>query len=365
MPQKTINKIFRYVQERGYSHISLEKKDNKLICQYGPNNYWQLPAETEEHIINLFREILGASDNEYIHNKRFKINDKNNIISGRASISPSYQGDKLTITLTNTKPSIKRISALGLNKEQQKQIKQALNKKTGVIIITSHEENGASSTYHSLLSLINPAKSLYSIEDFPYHQLSGINIIKPQTYGGISSSLQLLSRLDSDIIALDVQLDGKDLKPIWQAAHSRLIILTLPHSSGHQVLKFLKKSGLSTQTITDRLILISIQKLFPRLCLHCLKPLAEDKNLKKIIIQKWPLALRHWPKHSYFQHSCNRCRNKNNIKETAIFEFMSFDKTAKLTENYRPLILEALAKAELGLISLEEIADWAKEDKKI
>lgn len=360
MPQKTITKICRYANDRGYKHLSLENQNNKLICRYNENDYWQLPIDTEKQIIAVFRAILETQDNEYIRNKRFKILDGSNIISGRASIVPSKHGDKINISLNSIRAKIKRFSGLGLNKGQQQKIQTALNKKTGLIIISAPEEQGLTTSYYSLLSLMDHHKSIYSIEDYPQYSLNNINTIKAKSYGSLDNALQLLARLDSDVIACDAKLNKDDLKKLWQISASRLVIITLPYTSAAQNLKALKQAGISSTGIADRLLLITNQQLFPRLCLHCLTKLNTDKELKKNITQKWPLTIHYWPRQTYINKTCNKCRKNIQAEKIAVFEIMDFDKQGKLAKDYKPLILEALKKAELGIISLEEISYWSE-----
>ena len=360
MPHKTIKKICRYAQEKGHRHLSLEKKDGLFVCRYGDNDYLQLDANLEEHIIGVFRSLLNSQEHEFVHNKNFKIADGNKVISGSASILPGHNGDKLILSLHENKIQVQSLASSGLNKQQAETIKKALNKKTGLIIINSSNANGASSTYYSFLNLIDQTKSIYSLEDFPSYHLPSASIIQSKMFSSIKDGVSLLSRLDSDVIACDALLTPEDLKALWQAAGSKLVIITLPYQSGAMVLKSLKTVGLSTQAITERLLFISTQKLFHKLCLHCRKKLSEDAKIRQFIEKKWPITKKHWPKQSYFNHGCKRCQNKETNNRVAVFELMSFNQDGSLKKDYKPLILEALKKVESGVISLEEIADWAK-----
>lgn len=361
MSHKTIKKICRYAQEKGYRHLSLEKKDGLFVCHYGDHNYLQLDANLEEHIIGVFRSLLNSQEHEFIHNKSFKIADGNRVISGSASILPGNNGDKLILSLHENKIKVQSLSSSGLNKQQAEIIKKALNKKTGLIVINASNANGASSTYYSCLHLIDQTRSIYSLEDFPSHHLPSASVIQSKMLSSIKDGVSLLSRLDSDVIACDSLLTPEDLKALWQAAGSKLVIITLPYHSGAQVLQSLKAAGLSTQAISERLLLISTQKLFHKLCLQCRKKLSEDIKIKQFITKKWPIVKKYWPKQSYFNYGCKRCQNQKMDNRIAVFELMSFNKDASLKKDYKPLILEALKKVESGIISLEEISDWAKD----
>jgi type IV pilus assembly protein PilB len=361
MPTKTIKKIYYYARSQGHSNIHLEKTNGKLICSYNNKSFLQLDPNLETDIINLFRSLLKTANHEFVSNRRFKIADKNTIISGLATIMPAREGEKLIISLSAKKPFIKRISGLGLNQDQQQKIKNKISKNTGLIILNGPEESGLTSTYYSLLNILADKKAIYSIEDFPYHKINHVSLIKPQIYGGISSALDKLLRLDSQIIAIDAHLSDLDLKKVWQAAASRLIIVTMNQSSPVEVLKKLRQVKLSTADIASRLLLISTQKLFPRPCLKCLSPLIDQKNIKNIITKRWPISKNFWPKKLYFNRGCKNCDHNISNQSEAVFEFMEFNPDASLKKDYRPLIIEVLNKASLGLINPETIVDWAKE----
>jgi type II secretory ATPase GspE/PulE/Tfp pilus assembly ATPase PilB-like protein len=361
MPTKTIKKIYYYARAQGHDNIHLEKRNGKLICSYNNKSFLHLDSHLEEEIISLFRSLLKTADHEFVSNRRFKIADQNTIINGRATIMPAREGEKLIISLSSKKPFVKRLSGLGLSKEQQQKLKTKINKNTGLIILNGQEENGTTSTYYSLLNVLANKKSIYSIEDFPYHQLSHVSLINPRIYGGVSAALEQLLRLDSQIIAIDASLSDLDLQKVWQAASSRLVIMTMNYPNSAQVLKRLHQAKISTTDIASRLLLISTQKLFPRPCLKCLRPLTDHKNIKNTITRRWPIAKKFWPQKLYFNHGCKACNNKLPDQSEAIFEFMEFNPDASLKKDYQALIIEALNKASLGLINPEVIVDWAKE----
>lgn len=360
MSQKTIIKICRYASQHGHKHLSLEKDHNEIICRYDRDHYLRLPKGSEVHIISLFRKLLETEANDYVYNKNFKIIDGSQVIKGTASISPAKNGDKLNISLSTNLPSLKRFSALGLNSKQKHQLESVLAKKNGLIIISAPEKNGLSSSYYSFLNLIDSDRAIYSLEDFPEYLLKGASTIKPKKYGGIKASLELLSRLDTDVIACDAKLSKADLKMLWNSASSRLVIIAQNSSSPAEVLKTLKAAGLSSDAIAERLLLITNQRLFTKQCIHCLKPFTEAIGLKKQIIKKWPIAKNYWPSRSYINFGCKKCQQGENLDKIRVFEMMDFDKNGKLLAGYHPLIIEALKKAERGIISLEKIADWAQ-----
>lgn len=369
MSEKLAKTICRYAQTQGHEHIRLENKGGDLICVCGngqKTDYLQLNRAHSNSIAETFRYLVGAVENDFFSGKRFKIADGDKIISGRAALLPADEGDKLLITLNSSLPQPRRLGALGLSREQQKLLKTTLNKKSGIIIIAAKEENGATSTYYSLLNAIKNKQSIYSLEAYPAYPLNDINTIDLKRYDGATGALEKILRLDSEIIGIDAILSQEDIKSIWRGARSgRLIIATMQAENSAQALKIIKKAGIGTNDISAHLNLITAQKLFARPCSKCLKASDGDKGIKSAIVQRWPLASSFWPKKIYANRGCRQCRDRQKKGITAIFEVMRFLPDGRLAAGYRPLIIDALEKAGLGLINMEDIASWANPGKKL
>lgn len=369
MSDKIAKNICRYAQDRGHAHLRLEKQGSNLMCVCGQGpaiDYLRLDATTENSIIETFRSLVGAADKDLFTDKRFKITDHQQIISGRATLLPASAGEKLIITLSSSIPQQRRLSALGLSKSQRLIFDQGLKRKSGVIIITAAAENGATSTYYSLLSALSAGRSTYSLEDYPVKIIEGVNTINLKKYNTVATALHKLLLIDSEIIGIDATLSGVDLKNIWQAARSgRLLIITLPAATAAAAIKYLRQAGLKPTDIAAQTIFISAQKLFPRPCTGCLRPFAHGPEIKQLITNRWPLASSLWPKKLYHNRGCRSCQQAKKDAKTAVFEIMRFLPDGRLRTDYQPLIQNALYKAGLGLIDIEDIGTWASSHQKI
>jgi type II secretory ATPase GspE/PulE/Tfp pilus assembly ATPase PilB-like protein len=370
MPEKIIKTLCRYARAHGHAHLRLEKKGDHLLCVCGlgqTSEYLHLDRKTEHNITETFRRLVGAADNDLFSDKRFKIADNKQPISGRATLLPYDQGEKLFITLSTEKPALRRLSALGLNREQQALIKTNLKKKSGLIIIAGGPEEGASSTYYSLLSIIASSgdRSIYSLEDYPVLENKGVNTINLRKYSDPKTAIEKVNHLDSEVIGIDAALQVDDIKALWQSARSgRLIIATLPVASAALAVKLLRQSGLSAADIASQIIFISAQKLFKRPCPRCLHIFDPGLEIKKKINKRWPAANLCWPKKLFYNRGCSLCQKTNRESKTAVFEIMRFWPDGRLQDGYEAMIKDALDKTGLGLINIEEIANWAMQTTK-
>ncbi|MDP3836909.1 MAG: ATPase, T2SS/T4P/T4SS family [bacterium] len=369
MSEKIAKTICRFAEDRGHNYLHLENKGGNLVCACGHGqgaDYLHLDEKTESSVIETFRRLVGAAENDLYNDKRFKIADKRSIISGRATLLPALEGEKLIITLSSEKPSVRRFGALGLSRPQQTVLKSMLKKKGGIIIIAAEDENGSTSTYYSLLQTAAAHRSAYSLENFPLQSLDNVNIINPKKYGSVENAVIKLLKTDSELIGVDATLSSADIKALWRAANTgRLIIATLPARNAAEALNILKKVGMSAPEIASQLLLINAQKLFTRPCSRCLQSVPSSPQLKQTILKRWTIATKFWPKKIYESRGCTVCRQKTTGSKTAVFEQMRFLPDGRLQAGYEPLISSALTKAGLGLISIEDLAIWALSNKKI
>lgn len=369
MSEKIAKTICRFAEDRGHNYLHLQKQGSSLVCACGHGqgaDFLRLDEKTESSVIETFRRLVGAAENDLYNDKRFKIADKHSVISGRATLLPAAEGEKLIITLSSEKPSVRRFGALGLSRPQQTVLKSMLNRKSGVIIIAANDENGSTSTYYSLLQTAAAHRSAYSLENFPLQSLENVNIINPKKYGSVENAVIKLLKTDSELIGVDATLNSTDIKALWHAANTGLLIIaTLPARSATEALNILKKTGLSATEIASQLLLISAQKLFARPCPRCLQSAPSSPELKQTILRRWPIAAKLWPKKIYENRGCAVCRNKEKDTKTAAFEQMRFLPDGRLQAGYQPLIADALTKAGLGLINIEDLAIWAVSNKKI
>jgi len=369
MSEKIVKTICRYASDKGHSHLLLEKNGAKLLCRCShgqESDYLRLDPETETSITETFRRLVGAADNDLFANKRFKIADTDQVISGRATLLPATKGEKLLITLSSESPKGRRLSALGLTRPQQALVRQNLRKKSGLIIIAASEENGATSSYYSLLLEAANGRSTYSLEAFPVKNLNNINTLNLRQYPSPAAALEKILRLDSEVIGVDAPLKASDLKTLWHTALTgRLVIITLAADNAAGAVKILRRAGISAENIAAQTNLIIAQKLFKRPCTHCLRIFDPGKEIKELIAKRWPLALKHWPKKIYHNHGCRYCNQARSQAQTAVFEIMRFLPDGRLQAGYEPLIQDALQKANLGLINIEDIANWAGSFKKV
>lgn len=349
MSLKIFNKLINLSQKEEKQQIICQLVKGSLHCKLANIN------ELEQKVYFNVPETLDFLD-------KLKDNNLNENKSIRLQLADKYyrlninirSKQEININITKNKPEIRDLSHLGFNQKQSKSIKLSLKGKKGLIIITGPQFSGKSTSYYSFLNYVNNSQKLcYSIEKYPSLKLANINQFKFQT-----NTFSKIKKSDAEIIGFDHLENYTELEELLYLANSgRLVIACLEKEKAVQALHFISKSNLPFNLITDNLKTIVAQKILKKNCPKCLNKLDVNKKwLKKIKDQSHNTAKNTW----YSSSGCPDCQYSGKDKSIPCFEIMNINKQGGLKAGFKPLIYDAVAKANNGLFSPEEISQLLK-----
>ena len=262
MSKKIVNNLFRYAVQENADGLVIEKTAEKIFLNYnlpgGEEQSFVVPNRVKDNFSDTIRQILKIAPEELAYQKYCKIHNKNYRLTFNLTIIPTKTGEKMLVNIINRDNRLYSIKQLGLQRNQLSILKKSLKSKSGLILITSPDGQGKSTTLYSLLQEINkPELSIYLLEKYPEYKLDGINQLPP-TIGNWEKLLQY----DSDIIALDDIENQEDFQRIFQAANSgRLVLASInANSSWEALLKILQLKMPLTMKL-DKLRLIINQRI--------------------------------------------------------------------------------------------------------
>lgn len=279
MSQKIISNLFHYALQVEAENIVLNKDNKEIKISYYLKN-----AEVEEfflakkYLTGIKRDLkllLNSKDliseNESIIKKAGKFKDKGVVVNFLLSFISLASDEKIIIDCKIKKEKNWRLTELGLNLEDRKNLLKNLKKNQGVIILAGSKNSGKSSTLIALLqevALLNKTSCLMtdSNPDFDFLKMEISD-----------SSFELLRRADIDIIAIDEVKSKKDLNHAFRlASYGKLVIITIAADSFKNLAQKIKTSNWPGK---DKLILlISLQKI-----IKIKTPLSHKKNKREAI----------------------------------------------------------------------------------
>ena len=91
---------------------------------------------------------------------RFSVKYEGHKIDFRVSTFPSYYGEKVVIRILDSYRGVKKLEDIGLSSEHMIQIRRALSKPYGIILISGPTGSGKTTTLYSMLNEIDREKEM-------------------------------------------------------------------------------------------------------------------------------------------------------------------------------------------------------------
>lgn len=191
----------------------------------------------------------------------------------RISCVPLLSGESLVLRILYKHKERISLEGLGLSSEILAILSKALNRKSGLILITGPTGSGKSTTlYAALEALKTLQKKLITLEDPIEYQIPLATQIQINPEIGFSfyEALSFVLRQDPDIIMIGEIRDEQTLTLALNASLTGHLVLASLHSNDCiSTLERLFEMGAPRSVIESSLICIIAQRLLGRLCSHC------------------------------------------------------------------------------------------------
>lgn len=355
MSGRIIKHLCHYANWQGLKNLIIESGPEDTVIrgdELGLTKHeWQLSPKRQQELMADLQEIIALSGKNLDANKYYKIRHRDKEWTFYIAAVKDGDNYRIIINFIDKKFRLRSLTDLGLEKEDLSLIKNILNQRQGLVVVSSPFNQGLSNTLYSLLNYLNQERlNVYTLENFLEHKITGVNqiLIKEPIELHFQKQLERLLKHDSDVIALMEINDDKLLPLALHAAHSgRLTLVGLKADRAAKVAKKLK-DNCSSNLIKENLKLIINQRLVRRNCPKCTKKSALTKDEISQLSHKYKEVAKFLPKFVYKSQGCSYCQNSNNELKVALFEL--------ITPSYKKsLLADALLKLKNGLISVEEI----------
>lgn len=335
MSKKIIANLFGYAAQEGAQGLVIETVNGKITFRYrfpgGEERSLVLPAKLKADLESTLYRLLKLAPDELALKKYCQLADSPLSLSCYLTITPTAQGEKIIITLVEKEKTNHSLRQLGLQPTKRRQLLTALKRKSGLIMITSPDNEGKSTTLCACLNELNqPEKSLYYLGKDQLTSVPGISSL-PATLNNWHKVL----KLDSDIIATEITTTEDLKQAVLAASTGRLIIATISANSVWTFLLDYLKLDLPLKLKLDSLKLILNQRILslkrktsrksPRQKIGIFELLTMTEDLKRFIL------------------SASKNKKKENFWERLA--------AIALKNGYRPLASDREQKIKDGLIS--------------
>ncbi|MBL7893844.1 MAG: type II/IV secretion system protein [Bacteroidia bacterium] len=253
---------------------------------------------------------------------RFKINNSN--LDIRVSILPTLYGEKIVLRLLGSDASHIDIERLGFKPDELARYKLAIQKPTGIILISGPTGSGKTTTLYATLKQLNKTTSnILTIEDPIEYTLDGVNQVQLKEDIGLTytEALRTFLRQDPDVIMLGEIRDAQTAQMAIRAALTgHLVLSTIHTNSAWGTISRLIDMGVPGYLLAGTLNLSVAQRLVRTLCPNCKSKAVLDRNELPTKYNNINISEHYLPK------GCNSCHFTGYKGRKAIYEVININK---------------------------------------
>lgn len=263
----------------------------------------------------------------------------NHSIRYRVSIMPMVgklfdrKFESIVIRVLDDRKVITDLNVLGLQEKAKADFVKAIEKPSGIVIITGPTGSGKSTTLvAALYYVIDPSVNVLTVEEPVEYLIEGARQLKLSNHMTFDQAMRGILRHDPDIVLVGEIRDLKTAEIAIKLANTgHLTFSTLHTNDAPSAVSRLYKMGVEPFLIANAVNLIMAQRLVRRLCSECKRQYQPHPEMAKGIgfteeeIQNTTF---------YEPVGCDKCTNGYRGR-TAIMEALYFDK------EIRKMILES------------------------
>lgn len=229
-------------------------------------------AVVKDKTKNVDRFERDSSQDGFIQRKIDNVN-----IRFRVSIMPivgsefNRKFESVVIRILDDRKVITDLNELGLQNQALELFRRAINKPSGIVIITGPTGSGKSTSLIAALHhVINPTKNVLTVEDPTEYLIRGARQLKINKKMSFDQSMRGILRHDPDIVLVGEIRDLHTAEIAIKLANTgHLTFSTLHTNDASSAVSRLYKMGVEPFLIASAVNLIMAQRLVRKLCDHC------------------------------------------------------------------------------------------------
>ncbi len=272
---RIVDTLIKHATLQGASDIHIEPQEKELIVRYRIDGILRdamvLPINIALGVVARIKVLsnLKLDEHRLPQDGRFKVNYEDSHYSLRVSILPVSYGEKVVMRLLPETTEILTLEEIGLKGDSLENVKEALKKTTGMILVTGPTGSGKTSTLYTVIDMLNtPRVNISTVEDPIEYQIKRVaqTQVNPKIGLTFATGLRSLVRQDPDIIMVGEIRDEETASLAVNAALTgHLVLSTLHTTSAAGAVSRLMDMEIESFLISSTLNIIIAQRLVRRL----------------------------------------------------------------------------------------------------
>lgn len=305
---------------------------------------------------------LDIAEKRIPQDGRFKLKVQGREIDFRLSIIPTTYGENAVIRVLDNlsgaqSASELKLDSLGIDSEQLKYLRRAVNEPYGMILIAGPTGSGKTTTIYSALTEINTGKEkIITIEDPVEYQIDGVMQIAVNEKKGLtfSSGLRSVLRHDPDKILVGEIRDAETAGiAVRSALTGHLVFSTVHANNAIDVISRFQNMGIDIFNFISSLNCVVAQRLLRVLCDNC----KAKANYDPLYLQEMGFTGEEIGQPFFAATGCEECGGTGYKGRTSVAEVLVLNDELRHRILEKQSVYEALGSQDLcGALTLRRSA---------
>jgi type IV pilus assembly protein PilB len=371
-----VNQIIAQGIDLGASDIHLGPDEQNLHLRYridGELQAFKGPA-IETHV-SLVQRLKVMADLDLTVTRRpqdgkFRFTHNGREVDVRLSLIPTVAGENVVMRVLSSAASIRGFPELGFPADHTAYFEDVIQHPHGMILVTGPTGSGKTTTLYTALKRLNTTdRNIMTIEDpveirMPLIRQVQVNAEIGMTFGG---ALRSILRQDPDVVFVGEIRDEETARISVQAALTGHLVLSSLHTNDAAgAIPRLRDLGCAPFAVNAALLSVLAQRLVKRVCPDCARACTPELSL----LERFNLK----PGDGNFVKGsgCAKCGNQGSRGRIGVYEVLKMTPAIRkgveqglpavalrqkaLADGMQEMWVDGLAKAKLGLTTLDEIS---------
>ncbi len=304
------------------------------------------------------------------HDGKFRFVHNGRAVDIRVSIIPTIWGENNVMRLLGNGMKICGFAELGCSPMTVQALEQGTMQPYGMVLVTGPTGSGKTTTLYTALQLINtPDRNIITIEDPVEYRLPMVRHVQVNSEIGLtfSTALKSILRQDPDVILLGEIRDDETARIAVQSALTgHLVLSTLHTNDAPGAIARLRDLEVPPFAINASVLCVLAQRLEKRNLYQCIETYTPiDALLHRFLKPGEPTDFRRG-------RGCPKCSSLGTKGRTGLHEVLTMTpalqavieesgsiakiRETALGEGMKPMWIDGVEKAKMGIVTLEEIA---------
>jgi MSHA biogenesis protein MshE len=329
---RLLQTVFEEALRRRASDIHIEPQQGSLRIRFRIDGVLHVQTEADAKIsaaVALRIKLMSGldiSERRLPQDGRFHVKLKGGGVDVRISTMPTQFGESVVMRLLNQGTGLLSLPGLHLPEHVQGAIQRAIDRPSGMFLVTGPTGSGKTTTlYATLNALNNTERKIITVEDPVEYRLPGLNQVQvhEKIDLGFERVLRAALRQDPDVVLVGEMRDQTTAEVGMRAAMTGHLVLSTLHTNDALSTPIrLLDMGVPRYMVALSLHLVLAQRLVRTVCTHCAEP-HQPEAREVAMVEGLGLSL----EGARFMRGrgCVHCNDTGYAGRTGVYEFLEMD----------------------------------------